>query len=401
MKPAILAHLLCSLILCSCSAPDDHNSLAVVDSAGISIVNIGAATFESAPEWSFVPEPQFSIGGGVDGDLAWVVSGVFLSDGRIAVVNGAASEVRVYDRAGAGHVAIGGPGEGPGEFRALWRVHRWGADSLLAWDVELRRAFVFSVDGGHGYSMQVSGVGEFSPALHGSPRPGVLLVSAEDRYKGRDMNRVRRDTLELLRVNIADGSTMRAGIFAGQEQYEMSVPPVVLLEPAPFGATTYIGAVANRAIVADGRAGEIVALDSTGQRKVVLRLGVEGAAVMSADRTAFQRANIDETWRPTYLAAKRAFVTEAPIPERMPALGEVIVTPEGEYWIAAYAPEHARESARTWWFIDSIGHVRGRLITPPRFRVLDATASRMLGVVQDELDVETVVVREIMPAVSN
>jgi hypothetical protein len=75
------------------------------------------------------------------------MNAVRLDDGRIAIIDGGSSEVRLFDADGRFVATFGGEGDGPGRFnapRGVWQR----ADSLVVWDVQLRRTTVFPLDGG-------------------------------------------------------------------------------------------------------------------------------------------------------------------------------------------------------------------------------------------------------------
>ena len=74
-------------------------------------------------------------------------SSVLLGDGRIVVANAGSQELRFFDSEGLYLSAVGGDGEGPGEFRFPTRVRRAGQDSLLVWDQRLQRVSFFDLEG--------------------------------------------------------------------------------------------------------------------------------------------------------------------------------------------------------------------------------------------------------------
>lgn len=378
-------------LLSACAAADSGGGFVTADSAGTTIVTVPVQMLSRAPVQE-LGAPRFTIGGGAESDIAWVGSAIPLADGRVAFINGVGSEIRVHRVGGDLETRFGRSGDGPGEFRAPWRLFAWPGDSLLVWDVALRRVSIFALSGELGRTFQVPSVEGVAPEVHGVLPNGQLLTSAEDRYKHRSQNQVRRDTLVLYRLSTSDLSAVAAGRFAGQEQYEMEVAPVVLLEEAPFGARSYIASQGDNTVVADGRASQISVLDSTGVTERIVRLSLSGQPVTPEARRAFEESNVDETWRPTYLAAKRQFIAEAPIPSEMPAMGEVIVAADGSYWVAEYVPAHDRESAsRTWWEITTEGQVRRRILTPERFNLMSVGHGYLIGTQRDELDVESVV----------
>jgi len=96
-------------------------------------------------------DPSLQIGV-VEGDhnyeLFRVTGAVWLSDGRVVVVNGGTAELRYYDAEGGFLRRVGGKGKGPGEFTALSRVFRAASDTVFGYDAwYLDRLSVFDERG--------------------------------------------------------------------------------------------------------------------------------------------------------------------------------------------------------------------------------------------------------------
>jgi hypothetical protein len=147
--PAWLAPLL--LLLASGCAGGESSTAARSadrDSAGTGIIDVGPIP-DDLPVWQ--PTGVLVDIGEVDGEAPYILdrvaSAVRLDDRRIAVIDGGSSEIRLFDADGRFLTAFGGEGDGPGRFnlpRGLWQHH----DSLIVWDVQLRRTTVFPLDGG-------------------------------------------------------------------------------------------------------------------------------------------------------------------------------------------------------------------------------------------------------------
>lgn len=94
-------------------------------------------------------EPRVAVGV-LDADPAHefqkVTTPFLLPDGRLVVPVGGAGEIRIFDSGGHHLETLGGPGEGPGEFRSLGSVWARG-DTIEAFDSELRRVTRFFPDG--------------------------------------------------------------------------------------------------------------------------------------------------------------------------------------------------------------------------------------------------------------
>jgi hypothetical protein len=142
--------LVALLLLGACAGEDmsDARGTVETESAGIRIIETGPIPAD-LPVWRLTGEVLVDIGQ-VEGEAPYILDGVRdaerLDDGRIAILDGSA-EVRLFDSDGVYLAAFGGEGDGPGRFnapRGLWQR----GDSLVVWDMALRRTTVFPIDGG-------------------------------------------------------------------------------------------------------------------------------------------------------------------------------------------------------------------------------------------------------------
>jgi hypothetical protein len=100
--------------------------------------------------WALSDSPLLEIGvreGEEPYQLHRAQGSVKLDDDRIVVTNAGSRELRIFDREGLFLGAVGGDGEGPGEFRFPTRVRRIGRDSLMVWDQRLNRTSFFDLQG--------------------------------------------------------------------------------------------------------------------------------------------------------------------------------------------------------------------------------------------------------------
>lgn len=115
--------------------------------ASVEATQSGQETLES---WTLGEEPLLEIGvreGEEPYQLFRAQGAVRLDDGRIVVVNGGSQELRFFDARGQFLQAVGGDGEGPGEFRYPAWIRKAGLDSLLVWDQGLQRVSFFDDSG--------------------------------------------------------------------------------------------------------------------------------------------------------------------------------------------------------------------------------------------------------------
>ncbi len=153
------------------------------DSAGIRIIENPRPSDGSRLPWSIGPEPIVSIGA-VEGQepylLDWATDATRLSDGRIVILNGGTDELRVFDASGVFLESWGGRGEGPGEFRSLWRVEPWPGDSIIAWYAPRLGVSIFDAQGNYGRSFTLAHNGAVTPMQSFRPeyatRGGSILA---------------------------------------------------------------------------------------------------------------------------------------------------------------------------------------------------------------------------------
>jgi hypothetical protein len=138
------------LLLAGCGSEPSVPAAAVRDSAGVTIVESSGASWQEGSEWRLASTPDIDIGGSdVDPEyeLFQAQGAVRLADGSIVVANAGSAELRFYDASGQYVRTVGRRGGGPGEFEGLRWVERYTSDSLLAWDMRLRRGSVYDLTG--------------------------------------------------------------------------------------------------------------------------------------------------------------------------------------------------------------------------------------------------------------
>src|SRR5688572_10255310 len=118
----------------ACGGSSTSQSSVVRDSAGITIIdNASPLWTDSAAAWRMDETPSLEIGV-VEGAPEYQFSGIRralrLPNGEFLIADGGSRELRFYD-AGGNHLRSSGrAGEGPGEFRVISLLERYGTDSL-------------------------------------------------------------------------------------------------------------------------------------------------------------------------------------------------------------------------------------------------------------------------------
>lgn len=115
--------------------------VSIVDSAGVRIVENG--TPAPAPsDLRLAPDPLFRVGWEEDEPgFQLIFAGAVMDEDRVAVSD--VARVHVFSSAGERLYSVGGEGEGPGEFQAVYSVLSAGADTLVMHDYTLGRVTTF------------------------------------------------------------------------------------------------------------------------------------------------------------------------------------------------------------------------------------------------------------------
>ncbi|MCJ7626943.1 MAG: hypothetical protein MUO50_01025 [Longimicrobiales bacterium] len=139
----------------------------VSDSAGIEIVENLRPQWMDGEGWWVDSTPLFDLSGQDDEELFRPGSPWLLDDGRLVLFNWGTSQVRFYDEGMEFIASSGQRGEGPGEFSNEALVWPFQGDSLLIFDLSLRRITVLDSDGRFGRTALLPGSKDL-------PRPRVL-----------------------------------------------------------------------------------------------------------------------------------------------------------------------------------------------------------------------------------
>ena len=124
--------------------------LAAAGCAGGDAVEQASASGREIQRWRLSDAPAVRIGvvsGDPNHQLFQALSSLRLADGRIAVADAGASEVRFFDERGRYLSTSGRRGDGPGEFRRPSRIRFHAPDTLLVWDQQLWRTTFLGLDG--------------------------------------------------------------------------------------------------------------------------------------------------------------------------------------------------------------------------------------------------------------
>jgi hypothetical protein len=331
----------------------------------------------------------------LDGDLRHELSGVSdatrQSDGTIVVGNCLTGELRYFAADGGFIRAVGGLGEGPGEYGFLRRIFRLGGDTLGVFDGTRLRVTVVAPDGGL--------VGEHGPL---SPLPGypdVLGRLDNGLFVVREIGRPRRPsgaqptsrtTTTLLLV---DDSGRRVDSVMGLPARDVASPddaraPTVV----PRLTRDAVFAVHPEGVYYGGQddAG-VQGFDAQLERRDVVRTVTRPDPVTDAMKSAFQAMVDAGAHMPA--GGIGPVLADVYAPE-MPAFGDLIAGRDGRLWVED--PLRPGHYPLVWTAYEG-GAAAVRVEIPPRFFPFEFGRDWVLGVSFDELGVERIELWNLVP----
>lgn len=292
--------------------------------------------------WRIGPHPVTSIGGGVGGSAHMftdATDATILRDGRIVVANRGTSELRVFDRSGT-HVATwGGRGWGPGQFRDLFQVEPFSADTLVAWSWMA------------GWMRLLDSEGNFGRILREDQREASQLQL--QRYFRQS---TRGDTPILFGHTLAVELWDDLVIVSPTDRYEI------------------------RAFAADGTLARVVRRDH--EPRAPTRVQVDAYVEAQVSRVPSEMATERTELRDDY--------ESAPVAEHFPAFGTVMADVVDHLWVEEYAVPGEEMTGVLWTVFDPDGRALGFVETPRGLEIYEIGADYILGRVESELGVESV-----------
>ena len=394
------AVFLAAAVLCTaCESPEQETpgAASVTDSAGIRIVTTSNPRGSDAT-CTLGDEPVFRLGEEGDDENLWFsqVGGIGrLSDGSIALVDEASSEVRLFSEDGRHLWTAGGFGEGPGEFDQAWYLWVLPGDTLWVGNIRPWHYKLFTREGEfvravervtpYGNPTRGGGVLDNGVSINGSwrsssPRnfttPDTLVLEAHD----RDAEFVRTVARLAHRVY---GTTRRSEALQPNTVFSML-----------FSARAMAHATANTIAVGDGRDTEVRLLDGELRLRRIVRWSESGREVTSADVKAYRDDYLEsrggrdsEEWRDD---DELQIDPDRPTVDVFPAFTSIMVGRDDRLWVLPY--QKPGKDPRAWMAFGPDGTFHCHLArTKPDFTVREFGAGYALGVEEGDLGVQSVV----------
>lgn len=391
----LLPLLLAPLSLACSGGGGGGTPYTVTDSAGIQILESFSPAL-GRRIGAIDPEPLVRIGREEEGPylFGFVSVGTFLSGGRIAVADGRAREVRVFDDSGAHLLTLGGRGSGPGEFQQLGLILPYPGDSMVAFSQVQRTATFFPLGPGESRTFRRERGGNFS--VFGMMDEGPFVAFNPGSGFRPDLEAgLQWVETDILAISPEDGSSKVIGRLGGREQWveedgntRSVIPPRYSIQ-AVDGSGFY-WATADRY--------EIKYFDEDGGLKRLLRRPVEPISVEPAEVEAYIEANLDRVRRregeeavPRY----RRGYEESHFGDQVPFFATAFVDKEERLWVSGPIWPSLQGTPRQWSVFSKDGIWQGDLEAPEGLRIVDCMGDRVLGIFRDEFDVPFVQVHRL------
>jgi hypothetical protein len=380
---------LAAFLLASCGggAETGDSQAIVLDSAGVRIVTHPASS--APPRWTA------DVAGGLalPGDFFQVTGAVVHDDGTIVVADGGSRTLRRFGPEGEPMATVGGPGEGPGEFQGISLVAPYPGDSLLVFDLNLRRVSIFGPDGSFGRSFQLQASDEAPFGnVRGVHRDGSLLATGFSQTPQGGPEDGRHWYSAPIFVYGPDGayrSTLSAQ--AGGESYfeRFNGGGFTVFMPL-FGRSTFVVAGPEILVVASNDRWDLRFFTPEGALTHRVRLG-DGPPppVTDALRGAAVERLIENATSNREPADLRRIYEGMEVPPTLPAHARVAVDRLDHVWVERYVP--APEPDSEWLVFEPDGDLAAQVELPALFTPHVIGEDFLLGVLRDELDVEQVI----------
>ena len=381
---------------------ESHSSvpLTVADSAGITIVSSHEGRWRDGDAWSVPAEPRLTLGV-LDGDEKYQFSNITAAarqaDGDLVIADAGSRTVRLYDSDGAFKRLLGGAGSGPGEFQLPIQILVLESDSILVWDDAAFRLTRFDPSG------SFAGVHNFS-------RERIAKAVSAPLYPGTALLLSNSDLLVRLiekRESVPAANSFRGRSGALRVSPDLAVIDTLMwfgdvdqvLVDAPWGQQPVVPPLARntsiavqptepRVCIGDQEASEILCFERD-RSPIALRWRGDPIPVRDDERDVVE-------WRETTLELyelklspedARRLVEQVPAPPVWPEYSALVLDREGNLWVKRGPGGPGNSRATDYLVFDPAGELLGSVAMPP-VRVLEIGPDYVLGVIQDELEVE-------------
>jgi len=348
-----------------------------------------AAASQDSTAWFIDTEPLVQIGWVADQpdtDFFDVVAAVLLPDGSIAIADRGLAKITLVGADGSVRFAVGGSGEGPGEFGGLAQVLVDDRGHIHAFDARHQRLTEWTdagvLVGTSGLLRAAAGrrlgaVGRFES--------GAWYVREAPRVVGTQVGGMAQDTVGFFRLH--DGGTVgeRVVDVPGTVSTHAMVGGQSVVRHIMFSPRALDTRFDDCLLVMTSDAPTIRVIDSGGGSTSEISLPSPARRTTEADRRSWIDGVIQANEVPPEAAPMiEAMGQELVMAERWPIANRIIADEAGYVWLERFqAPEGP---SGNWVVVDGAGEVVAELTLPDGLRLLAVEGDRIIGVWSDALD---------------
>jgi hypothetical protein len=330
----------------------------------------------------------------------WIRDATVLEDGRVAVLDGASEEVRIFTTSGHVDGVFGGLGDGPGEYRGLVSLRQLPSSDLQVFDIIHGRLTTVSTDGAvvtterrlRGLTARPRQIGR--PFASGAVPYTQGTVGPLDPAWG--VEGVRQDDLRA-GLFTANGPEIVTTVSLG-ESYTVWDRGRGLTKPVPMSPQALVAFGAAVIVVGTTHSTEFRALDEDGSTVTVFRGSGTLEEPTRHDWELFEQAFLAENQSPPRIGGvptappdeyrlPEELLSRAPRGRHKPLFDRAIMEEDDQaLWLRQF---DLQSPEATWQVVSGSGNAA--MVTIPRtWEILEVGTSHVLIVRQDELGTESV-----------
>jgi hypothetical protein len=373
----------------------------VTDSAGVEIVVNQGPTWARGERWRLSRRPVVSLGDSENDEryqFAYVSSTYRFPDGRIAVVDNQAVEIKLYDPNGVYLHNLSRRGEGPGEVQQPGRIRGYRGDSILISDGPSRYLF-FDTEGVFGRVFQaykvlmVWPVEDQLPAspgwsLKGGLSDGSFLIQYTQvvRTTGPGM---RRGLVTIVRLSQDGTEVDTLAIQPGGRFYPRRGRPYPL--PEHFELRVTVASHGDELFIGNGEEFRVDVLDREGTLTRSIRVDGPNPPLTEHLKESYEEFEAQRAGSsPEVPSGMLESVLSQPYPEHLPAYHIILVDEPGNLWVGHWPEDEFSFYPDRYTVFDPSGTMLGTVEFPWGFNVRQIGADFVLGTWRDEYDVHHV-----------
>jgi hypothetical protein len=384
LRPASFAVI--ALVVAGCDAPKpepNNPSYRQWDSAGVTIISSNRPSL--TPGEGIAPSPLMIVGA-KETDSTQVFGNVVgagrLGNGHIAVADGRALVVRMFNSDGKLERSIGRGGEGPGEF-GMFISNFAVADGDTMVVLSNDKLSLMLPDGRLVKQIPVSGYKYQDRARDGS----LFFMMRRSTTPQHGIPGITRDSGVVVRQredqNVADTV---AGPFFTRDYFEIKSGRIIGMGSLPFVTESLFALNSDGFYYSSGSDYEVRDYSNAGVLRRIIRIERKPKAATREDSIQYRTEMLARV-RPEMRGDWSTLYDKLPFASTKPAITQLIVDNSGRLWAREFS--FSSEPSQ-WLVIDAMGRLTDIVEIPRSSEIMDAGRDWLLLRVTDSLGVQTV-----------